>query len=99
MAPSSRHGRCGDASEFCELTGFLPLHAVVANGHRAMYDFLCELPGAGLDDRLRAQPGRASAGTCMLAECAREYTASARNPTPPWEPPRPPCADVVALPC
>ena len=33
-----------DPKAACRFTGFLPLHAVVASGHKAMYDFLVELP-------------------------------------------------------
>ena len=28
----------------CTFTGFLPVHAVVANGHKSMFDFLLALP-------------------------------------------------------
>jgi len=41
-----------DAQHACPISGFLPLHCVVANGHCAMYDFLVELPG--MADDLRA---------------------------------------------
>ena len=33
-----------EAEHQCKLTGFAPLHAVVANGYDAMYDFLADLP-------------------------------------------------------
>ena len=45
-----------DPAHACSLTGFLPLHAVVANGRRAMYDFLVELPGLPSLHASRAGP-------------------------------------------
>ena len=48
-------GLNGEYGERCLLTGFLPLHAVVANGHTSMYDFLCDLPRTGVDDGMRAK--------------------------------------------
>ena len=67
-------GLNGDGSgDRCQLTGFLPLHAVVANGHTKMYDFLCDLPGCGVDDNLRADEKATSGTTPMLDECAKEY--------------------------
>ena len=63
----------GEYGDYCQLTGFLPLHAVVANGHTAMYDFLCDLPGTGIDDGMRANETKTNGLTPMLSDCAIEY--------------------------
>ena len=53
-----------DPRRACTLTGFLPLHAVVANGHRAMYDFLVELPELpSLHECRASESALAQAGT------------------------------------
>ena len=33
-----------DSSNLCVYSGFSPLHAVVCNGYKSMYDFLADLP-------------------------------------------------------
>ena len=49
--------RAQRGAEACEITGFLPLHAVTANGLTDMFDWLVDLPGLNMD---KFQPHRAS---------------------------------------
>ena len=66
-------GLNGEYGVSCRLTGFLPLHAVVACGFPGMYDFLCDLPECGLDDGLKGNEKLGPSGVGMLADCAAEY--------------------------
>ena len=65
-------GLNGDYGEFCKLTGFLPLHAVVAQGHTKMYDFVCDLPNTGVDDGMKADEKKCST-IGFLDDCAKEF--------------------------
>ena len=64
-----------DPLSACTLSGFLPLHAVVANGRCAMYDFLVELPGMPAHHMMRAseyalsQPGEQAQMTPLQLAC------------------------------
>eukprot|EP00322_Chrysochromulina_rotalis_P000732 CAMPEP_0115884524 /NCGR_PEP_ID=MMETSP0287-20121206/30166_1 /TAXON_ID=412157 /ORGANISM="Chrysochromulina rotalis, Strain UIO044" /LENGTH=897 /DNA_ID=CAMNT_0003340839 /DNA_START=17 /DNA_END=2710 /DNA_ORIENTATION=+ len=59
----------------CKLTGFSPIHAVVANGHESMYDFVADLPGLGTlvgGESLRAREDVTNSHG-ILDDCAAEY--------------------------
>ena len=63
-----------DVEHQCQLTGFHPIHAVVANGYEGMYDFLADLPGLGAlvgGDSLKAREDVPN-GQGMLDACAAE---------------------------
>ena len=65
----------------CQITGFMPIHAVVANGLTSTYDWMCDLPGlaaykrAKVDQRTQVRPRRTPAHACMHAPRACRATA------------------------
>ena len=71
--------RAQRGAEACEMTGFLPLHAVTANGLTDMFDWLVDLPGLNMD---KFQPHRASYnGLNSLTRVARGKCSLKRSLT------------------
>ena len=61
-----------DTEQFCQFSGFSPMHAAVCNGFASMYDFLVDLPELGLKETLRGDE-RLKSGVGTVPECLQRY--------------------------
>merc|ERR1719313_1178359 len=59
-------------AQFCEHSGFSPMHAVVCNGYTSMYDFLVDLPDLGLKETLRGDE-KLKSGVGKVPECVQRF--------------------------
>ena len=60
--------------QFCQFSGFSPMHAAVCNGYTSMYDFLVDLPDCGLKETLRGDE-KLKSGIGTVPECLARYAS------------------------
>ena len=91
-----------DSSNLCVYSGFSPLHAVVCNGYKSMYDFLADLP-----DVRPATPAHAAMSPTTPQPHTTSHMPPATHafqigmPPPPWlaSHPPPPTSNAVERSC